>query len=241
MLQFFSLILSLLLFLFNIHPQESPTAPSFIETQPAHSELYLPDVPVEDVVNYFNEVCLAAEFSDNGNPSLLQRWETPILYTLRGAPTEEDIAVLESFAQKLNTLEGFPGIRECSPNEVCNLNIHFVVQEELESIMGENSIGADGSVTFWYMEDVIYEAIICIRSDVDQHLRNSVILEEIYNGLGPVQDTLLRPDSLIYAEYSEPQAMTDVDELLLRLLYHPKMKCGMDFEQCCLVIEELYY
>jgi hypothetical protein len=30
-----------------------------------------------------------------------------------------------------------------------------------------------------------------------------VILEEVYNGLGPVQDTALRPDSLIYSDFSE--------------------------------------
>ena len=102
--------------------------------------------------------------------------------------------------------------------------------------------GLDGAVTFWYDgENRIYDEVICIRNDIDQFTRNSVILEEIYNGLGPVQDTSLRSDSLIYQEFSQPQALTQVDELILRLLYHPDMRCGMDAEACETVIRSLYY
>ena len=72
-------------------------------------------------------------------------------------------------------------------------------------------------------------------------MRNSVILEEIYNGLGPVQDTDLRPDSLIYSAYSTPQELTEIDELILKLLYHPDMVCGMNAQECEAVIRQLYY
>ena len=68
-----------------------------------------------------------------------------------------------------------------------------------------------------------------------------MILEEIYNGLGPVQDTSLRSDSIIYAGYSTPQSLTAMDELLLRLLYRPELVCGMDAQQCEAVIRQLYY
>ena len=77
--------------------------------------------------------------------------------------------------------------------------------------------------------------------EFDQEVRNSVILEEIYNGLGPVQDTDLRQDSLIYSGYSIPQELTEIDELLLKLLYHPDMKCGMNAAECEAVIRNLYY
>ena len=77
--------------------------------------------------------------------------------------------------------------------------------------------------------------------DVDQEIRRSVILEEIYNGLGPIQDTDLREDSLIYSGYTAPQSLSPVDELILRLLYHPEMLCGMDAAACEAVIRRLYY
>ena len=36
---------------------------------PNHSSLYLPDIAVEDVILYFNEVCLDAEVNNGGNPT----------------------------------------------------------------------------------------------------------------------------------------------------------------------------
>ena len=53
-------------------------------TAPEHSPLYIPGVDVEEVIRYFNEVCLDAEYVNAGNPSLLQRWEKPITYSIIG-------------------------------------------------------------------------------------------------------------------------------------------------------------
>lgn len=210
-------------------------------TEPPHSALYIPDVSVEDVITYFNEVCLDSEFVTGGDPSVIQKWAAPIYYTLEGNYTGADLKVLTGFATWLNTIEGFPGIYPSTDAGKTNLDIHFCTQQKIPDLMGPNFTNTDGAVTFWYDYDIIYDAIICYRTDMSQHLRNSVILEEIYNGLGPVQDTILRPDSIIYQYYSEPQALTAVDELILRLLYHPDIKPGMNAEQCAEVIRKLYY
>ena len=60
-------------------------------------------------------------------------------------------------------------------------------------------------------------------------------------GLGPVQDTDLREDSLIYSGYTAPQSLSPVDELILKLLYHPEIRCGMTASECEAVIRSLYY
>lgn len=222
----------------TIPPTDAPTeAPTLLP----HSEFYIPGVEVEDVITYFNEVCLSAEFVNSGDPSFLQRWGAPISYRIYGNPTAEDLAKIEEFCGWLNTLFGFPGIYEADEDDYVNLRIHFCDQQTMVDLMGENFTWMDGGVTFWYNDDVIYDAIICIRTDLDQHLRNSVILEEIYNGLGPVQDTDLRPDSLIYSGFSEPQSLTEIDQLILRLLYHPDLTCGMNAAECKAVIRQLYY
>lgn len=220
-----------------------PTAPTAQSqpTEPLHSEFYIPGVSAEDVILYFNEVCLDAEISNGGDPSLLQKWDIPIRYILHGDWTDEDIVVLSEFAAWLNTIEGFPGISETKDPGNATLRIHFCSQSEMLSLMGDDYVGMDGAVTFWYMDNKIYDEIICYRTDLDQYLRNSVILEEIYNGLGPVQDTMLRPDSIIYSEFSEPQCLTQIDQLLLKLLYHPQLQCGMNAAECEAVIRQLYY
>ena len=210
-------------------------------TPAPHSSLYVENLSVEDVIVYFNEICLDAEFVNEGNPNVVQKWTAPIYYSLNGNYTAEDLAKLTDFVAWLNTMEGFPGMHPADNNSFCNLRIYFCDRQSLVDRMGDNYYGMDGGVTFWYENNEIYDAIICYCTEINQYTRNSVILEEIYNGLGPVQDTDLRMDSIAYSGFSEPQALTDVDELILKLLYHPDIQCGMDAEQCEAVIRQLYY
>lgn len=208
---------------------------------PEHSSLYIPGISADEVIQYFSEVCLDAEFINSGDPSFLQKWVVPIQYGIYGSYTQEDIAVLTDFVQWLNMLEGFPGIREAGDGEIENLRIYFCDQQEMLSRMGESFYGLDGAVTFWYDFNEIYDATICYRMDIGQYTRNSVLLEELYNGLGPIQDTDLRPDSIVYSGFSEPQELTQMDELILKLLYHPSLQCGMDAEECAEAIRQIYY
>ena len=217
----------------------APTLPP--ETLPEHSPLYIPGLSIDDVLLYFNEVVLDAEITNSGDPSLVQKWTCPIRYILVGEYTDTDLEVLTAFELWLNTIEGFPGISRTEEMAQANLRIHFCDQEGMIQILGDNFWAMDGGVTFWYENNEIYDATICCRTDLDQALRNSVILEEIYNGLGPVQDTDLRPDSIIYSAFSQPQALTETDELLLKLLYHPDIRCGMNAWECEAMIRSLYY
>lgn len=221
-------------------PTTTPTTQPV--TVPEHSPLYIPGVSIDDVIVYFNEVCLDAEFVNSGDPTKLQKWEDPIWYQIVGEYKQTDKEVLDTFVSWLNTVEDFPGIQETKEPALANLRIHFYGQAEYLALMGDNFVGTDGGVTFWYNgADEIYYAVIGYRADILQEIRNSVILEEIYNGLGPVNDTLLRSDSVIYSGFSQPQSLSAIDELILKLLYHPQMQCGMDAAACEAVIRQLYY
>lgn len=236
-------------------PVTAPTAPfaAIPVTQPpetaipvqteaiVHSPLFLPELSAEDVICYFEEVCLSAEYVNSGNPSLVQKWAEPLVYQIHGTPTPEDLATLEHFAAGLNEIPGFPGIWEAQNPEEATINIHFCCREDFLALMGNNFLGSDGGVTFWYKENQIYQAVVGICTDLDQSLRNAVILEELYNGLGPVQDTNLRSDSIIWSGFSAPQELTDIDWLVLKLLYCQEMQCGWDAAACEALIRELYY
>ncbi len=221
--------------------EKDPTDDPVVPPPPAHSEYYLEGLAVEDVIRYFNEVVLDAEFSSGGNASLVQKWDAPIHYILYGHYTHEDKAKITEFASWLNTIPGFPGMTETLVPAEANLNIHFCTEQEMVNILGNNFWGMDGGVTFWYLDNKIYQETICYRTDIRQYTRNSVILEEIYNGLGPVQDTDLREDSIIYSGFSEPQELTEVDALILKLLYHPSILPGMNAAECETVIRSLYW
>lgn len=222
-------------------PTVPETVPSESTSPVLHGPLYIPGLDVEDVILYFNEVCLDAEMTDGDDANCLQRWTVPITYHLNGSYTQEDLAVLSDFTQWLNTVEGFPGIMEAADPSGANLEIHFCTPEEMPELMGEGFTDMDGAMTFWYTDSRIHSAIICCRSDLSQYLRNSVLLEELYNSLGPAQDSMLRPDSIIYEAYSETQSLSQIDKLLLQLLYHPTLQPGMTAGECAAAIRALYY
>ena len=214
-------------------------------TAPLHSDYYLEDCPLEDLLVYWDEVVLQMEYTDGtGDPSRVQKWLSPLLCRIEGEPTGEDLTVLEAFFEELNRIPGFPGIALAAETQQENLTLSFLGAEDFrdsfsEAIGGEDAWGAD---QFWYYTDTneIHTARIGCRTDIPQAQRSSIILEELVNTLG-ISDTVLRPDSIVYQYSNENLSVSGADWLILKLLYHPGMECGMDRDACHAVIETLYH
>lgn len=212
---------------------------------PLHSELYLPAYTTQQIVDYFEEVVLHVEYSDGtGDVSLVQKWTAPIRYRIYGTPTEEDSAVLNALFAQLNAVSGFPGIAAAEEGEAENFSIHFLDQEALNAQFSEILHGeyANGATQFWYDTDTneLHTAKIGYSTELDQSIRNSILIEEVINTLG-ITDTVLRTDSIVYQYSDENLELSEVDWIILKLLYHPCIRCGMNMEACAAVIQELYY
>ena len=226
-------------------PTPEPTPEPSPEPAPPHSELYLPNCTQEQLIQYFEEVVLNMEYTDGtGDATLVQKWMEPIRYRMFGEPTDMDQEVLYVLFEQLNAIPGVPGITAAEEGEIENLSISFLDPEGFQEAFSDaiNGETADGAVQFWYytMTNDIYSARIGYRTDLDQSIRNSILPEEVINGLG-LNDTVLREDSITY-QYSDANlVLSDVDLLILTLLYHPSIECGMNAESCAAVIRELYY
>ena len=224
------------------------TEPTQGETEPAdplHSALYLPDVTTQQMQTFFAEVVLNVEYSDGtGNASLVQKWTSPIYYQYYGAPTEEDRAVLEGLFAQLNQIPGFPGIYEAENPMMQNLSLNFLGSDAFRDSFSSVVNGEDayGATQFWYYTatNQIYNARIGYRTDLDQRTRSSILIEEIINTLG-ITDTVLRTDSIVYQYSNDNLALSDVDWVILKLLYDPAIECGMAADRCAEIVEALYY
>lgn len=224
-------------------PKADNTQEEIIEEK--HSEFYLEGYSVDEVLQYFNEVVLKTEYSTgSGDASLVQRWDVTISYRIEGDFTEQDCTILREFFAKLNEIEGFAGASEATEHEVPNLYISFDNREVFDNKYYEFLQGeyADGATRYWYYTETndIYEGTIGYCTDMPAEVRESVLLEEIVNCLG-VSDTALREDSIVYQYSSSATSLSEIDWLIMKLLYNPRIRCGMDARECEEVIRELYY
>ncbi len=217
----------------------------FVATAPPHSKLYLPEYSTQQIFDYFEEVVLHTEYSTgSGNSALVQKWNEPLRYCIYGNPTDKDLAVLTDLFAQLNEIAGFPGIHAAADDEPENLTISFLDKESFNESFSEFINGEDayGATQFWYYTatNEIHTASIGYRTDIDQATRVSILIEEIINMLG-ISDTVLREDSIVYQYSNDNTALSDVDWIILKLLYDPAIQCSMDADSCSAVIRELYF
>lgn len=216
-----------------------------VKEKPEHSDLYIEMYTFEDILSYFEEVALRMEYSDGtGDVTCVQKWVSPIYYQLYGGYTDTDIAKLNELFTQLNNIDGFPGIYPATDTNYETLTINFLEPNDFQTQFSNVVHGEDayGAAEFWYYTESneIYTARIGYRTDIDQETRNSILLEEIINVLG-ISDSELRTDSIVYQYSNENTALSEIDILILKLLYHPRVELGMNYAQCSEIIKDLYY
>ena len=202
---------------------------------------------LEEVTAFFAEVALNSEYytGEEDANSVIRKWTEPIRYYIYGDFDESDEEIISDFYAQISAeISGFPGAERVYSEEESTLTMGFIAEEDFQDEMGQyvDYETVDGCVTFWFDTGIysIINEVIGYNNGMMPEERRSVILEEIYNGLGLVNDTDSREDSLIYQYGSETEEMSPVDRALLYLLYLPDMECGMGYEECAEVIADHY-
>lgn len=205
---------------------------------PKHSNYYIEELTADEIVYYFNDVCFGNEYGDEKN--IITKWYDPITVYIEGTPTNKDFEILNEFISFLNNIDGFPTITIINDISATNLIINFCNLEEFNANSPE--LNADGFATYNYITEtgIITDGSVYIRSDIDQTLRNSVILEELYQILGPTNDTLIREDSIIY-QYGDTLELSKIDKIIIAMLYNKNITYGMDTVKTEEVIRKIYY
>lgn len=204
----------------------------------------------------FVRIALYDEYAPGGDgsqpaPTLsrLRRWESPIRMevtfgaTIPEAQRAKDTASVASYAARLSRLSGVP----ISQNRT-NANFHVLVLNEDDRLGYEDELRAlvpgiaTGSVrailnmprstlclviAFSEGGSPVYtKAVAIIRGEHPDLLRLSCIHEELAQGMGLANDSpQARPS--IFNDDDEFGLLTTHDELLLRMLYDPRLTPGM--------------
>ena len=224
-----------------------------------------PDAPFSsaDLSRNFETIALNREYRrEDGElrqaktPSVVSRWAEPVRYSLAGdGVTEADVAAYAAFAERLSTLTGLPV--EATEDDA-NVNILILGPEERRAFVDalrENGAAARMPLLVDWSRQVRYPcvgqvgfdetnpgriigALIVVKAELEGVFRESCMHEELTQSLGLMNDDDdVRPS--IFNDDQEFALLTEHDELLLRVLYDPRLAPGMEAEEAAALAPEI--
>ena len=216
----------------------------------------------------FVRIALYDEYVSNGGTliareteSRLRRWDKPVtLGIIFGASIPEkqrakDTAIVTAYAARLRRATGHP--ISVVPPAKANYHLLILNEDERRAFgprLAKLVPGIDGTakstitqmprstfcLVFAFSEgtsSTYTQAIAVVRAEHPDLLRQSCIHEELAQGLGLANDSpQARPS--IFNDDEEFALLTTHDELLLRMLYDPRLRPGMTPDEARPIVEK---
>jgi len=198
----------------------------------------------ESVVDYFKEVALGFEF---GNESkITRRWEGNMKLFIGGKPTPALLAETNRIVGEINDLANNEfNVEVVSDSLQSNFYIFFGSGNSYAAIFPAQSSFVASN---WGLFSVSYPSSGVLFKGhmyVDINRANLIeqkhlLREELTQSLGLARDSDLYPESIFQQSFStKTTEYAPIDRDLIRLLYHPKMKVGLDRDQVDKLLREI--
>ena len=203
------------------------------------------------------------EFVKAAEPNVILRWRRPVRVavvfgeSLTDHERESEYLSIAGFVERLRKITGHDiAMSEIRPN----LHVFVIDSDEAAEIQNRwpDSVGglprsfiedinssppdtycaAYATSRIFEPEYFLSQAIILIKSENPDLIRLSCIHEELAQALGLFNDSLdARPS--IFNDDEEFALLTHHDELLLRILYDPRLKPGMDAAEAMPIVRRI--
>ncbi len=183
-----------------------------------------------EILAYFSEIAFGSEYG--GYRGTVCKWEDEIALWLDGEYGAGEVDVIADLMEKLNDIDGFPGIRYAEAESDANFRLHFVMQGDLTDYFGERAENSSGMSLFSFQKStgLIVEAEVGVASNITpQNAKASVICEELLQSLGIACDSYAFPESVFYEGYNGSIRPAPIDWALLEILYHETITPGMAY------------
>ncbi len=184
----------------------------------------------QEELHYFTKIALGAEFGDE--IPVIKKWTGDIRIKVNGEPTEADLQTITNIIDDLNKLISGIKIKQVDKKE--NLTITFSPEFDFAEI-DPNYVPTNYGFfwALWHDDNfVIYDASILVSSaDITQQERSHLIREELTQSLGLMNDSNKYNDSIFYQEWTDVTKFSEIDKVVIKLLYLIKIKPGMSKEQ----------
>lgn len=176
-------------------------------------------------VDYFLEIAFGFEYGSASE--VVRKWPGDVRIQVHGQPTAEDLATLDGLIAEINALTETSDLVVVEADPLVDL--HFAPMADFPDIHPGYIQGNDGFFSVWFDGTQHFtRAVILIRSDVDQTLRDHLIREEVTQSLGMANDSFLYPESIFYQAFTRVTEFAPIDEAVIEIVYREDVRAGMD-------------
>lgn len=176
--------------------------------------------------SYFKAISFGSEYGNNSN-QVIRRWNSDIRIKLNGNITSADVAFINNAIEALNELTGEKITITLTSGHNANLNLHIVDKSEFANIISSVQPNVDGYVQVLSRSNNIFKGTILISNNLSPTRRKHVILEELTQSLGLLNDSMLYDDSIFYQNYSRVTDYSIEDRAIISLLYTDAIRPGL--------------
>lgn len=194
----------------------------------------------------------------------LRRWDGPIrMETVFGASVAaderiRDVAAIRAYAARLSTLTGVPIAVDDPRAGPANFHVVFLSEDDREAFeprlrdmvprIANSSVRAFMNLPATQLcltiasaegqSSAYSQVVVLIRSEHPDLLRSVCIHEELAQAMGLANDSRTARPS-IFNDDQEFGLLTEHDELLLRILYDPRLRTGMTLPEAEPIVREI--
>ena len=180
------------------------------------------------------QTCAFTGGSGDEEREIIIRWVEPIRVCAAGMPNSKDLKQLDDFLLQLNyRVPEMPMITRVETPEEANLVIHYCKLSEMTELVPGYEEGNWGMVTYSYHSNgQVFSAVIGLARDkTSQTARNHLMREELTGALGLTGHHDAFSDSILYRPWTTVQHLSEVDWMMLNMLYSPHVFPGWTWTQ----------
>jgi hypothetical protein len=199
----------------------------------------------QEVINYFNEICLGSEYGML--PPLTHKFKgTSRIYLVKDSAYTEQLKFLDKVLADFNrlTTDGFK-IMLTNDSATANIHLYLCSNKQIKNKPRFNRVTADfyGYFDSSIKNNYLVDSEIFINTDKSFVMQKVAILEEVIQSLGFFNDSDLYLNSIFFQYKYNAQfkttTLSDLDKKIIRILYSPLMKTGLNRLKTVEVIREI--
>lgn len=199
----------------------------------------------ETGIRYFRDIAGDGMYSEGSN-SYVKKWLAPVHVVCSGKYTEGQARLLDIFIGQINSLGLLPPIT-LSFDEAAsgNVNIKFNTLLILQRELFNQSYTDKAGCWLWWKGEPAFELYwshigLATNKLSEEDNIDGLILQNMTQALGLMNHSNEFADSIFREDIGDLNSLSNLDWLILEMLYRPELKVGMEMSRAVDILEQLY-